>query len=220
MLLSNSQSQNSGIMTRTTTISRCEQRGSYKNAPTLMDFEDHFTSHSYRKLYWTSFESYVNLQQPSPECYPPRTNDPSDEGDNEDPSHNQSFEEFEEDEVAEDEVTISSDDKGTIMARASQVTDYRLRSSLYKNLTLWDFVAQIDKVKNTRKKMTNEDDTDSESTMPDNSPLSVSQIQRLLLSRSRTRPKCDLQPNHPIGPHIPRRDKKNQYPACSWTDMD
>jgi hypothetical protein len=28
----------------------------------LMDFEDHFTSHSYQKLYWTSFESFLNQQ--------------------------------------------------------------------------------------------------------------------------------------------------------------
>ncbi|KIM73508.1 hypothetical protein PILCRDRAFT_26648, partial [Piloderma croceum F 1598] len=41
----------------------------------LMDFEDHFTSHSFRKLYWTSFESYLNQQEPSPECYVPKSND-------------------------------------------------------------------------------------------------------------------------------------------------
>ncbi|KAJ7200368.1 hypothetical protein GGX14DRAFT_312675, partial [Mycena pura] len=30
----------------------------------LMDFEDHFTSHSYRNLYWTSFESFINNELP------------------------------------------------------------------------------------------------------------------------------------------------------------
>ena len=239
----------------------------------LMDFEDHFTSHSYQKLYWTSFESYLNLQDPSPECYVPRNHDTSDKTEPEvqdlmtnsvdmqhdqeandsqddgDSSHNWSFEEFEEDEIAQDEVIISSDDKGAIMARASQVTDYRLRSSLYKNLTLWDFVAQIDKVKKTTKNDRDEDGTDSESdsdieddlqssdgeqqnestnenipTMPEHLPLTVNQMQKQLCSHSQTRPKCDLQPNHPewqthylqvrkprlrfvtvpIGPHIPR----------------
>ncbi len=36
----------------------------------LMDFEDHFKSNEFQGLYWTSFESYVNTQNPSPECMP------------------------------------------------------------------------------------------------------------------------------------------------------
>ncbi|PBK83779.1 hypothetical protein ARMGADRAFT_1089011 [Armillaria gallica] len=36
----------------------------------LMDFEDHFKSHEFQGLYWTSFESYVNAQNPLPECMP------------------------------------------------------------------------------------------------------------------------------------------------------
>jgi hypothetical protein len=36
----------------------------------LMDFEDHFTSHSYRNFYWTAFETFINQQIPSPGCYP------------------------------------------------------------------------------------------------------------------------------------------------------
>jgi hypothetical protein len=35
----------------------------------LMDFEDHFTSHKFRNLYWTSFEKFINDDDPSPECY-------------------------------------------------------------------------------------------------------------------------------------------------------
>ncbi|KAJ7712896.1 hypothetical protein B0H14DRAFT_2645062 [Mycena olivaceomarginata] len=42
----------------------------------LMDFEDHFTSHSYRNLYWTAFESFINKELPSPECYPAKKTDP------------------------------------------------------------------------------------------------------------------------------------------------
>ncbi|KAJ7811474.1 hypothetical protein B0H14DRAFT_2378326, partial [Mycena olivaceomarginata] len=30
----------------------------------LLDFEDHFTSHTYRNSYWTSFESLVNKELP------------------------------------------------------------------------------------------------------------------------------------------------------------
>jgi len=35
----------------------------------LMEYEDHFTSHEYCNLYWTSFEAFLNKQDPSPECY-------------------------------------------------------------------------------------------------------------------------------------------------------
>ncbi|TDL18176.1 hypothetical protein BD410DRAFT_688694, partial [Rickenella mellea] len=34
----------------------------------LMDFEDHFTSHSYENLYWTSCEKFIDSEDPSPEC--------------------------------------------------------------------------------------------------------------------------------------------------------
>ncbi|KAF8190980.1 hypothetical protein K438DRAFT_1471800, partial [Mycena galopus ATCC 62051] len=36
----------------------------------LLDFQDHFTSHSYRNLYWTAFEAFIDKELPSPECYP------------------------------------------------------------------------------------------------------------------------------------------------------
>ncbi|KAJ7687339.1 hypothetical protein B0H14DRAFT_2308036, partial [Mycena olivaceomarginata] len=30
----------------------------------LLDFEDHFTSHLYRKFYWPSFENFINREDP------------------------------------------------------------------------------------------------------------------------------------------------------------
>ncbi|KAJ7040155.1 hypothetical protein C8F04DRAFT_1083938 [Mycena alexandri] len=36
----------------------------------LMDFEDHFASHEYVNLFWTSLEGFINKEDPSPECYP------------------------------------------------------------------------------------------------------------------------------------------------------
>ena len=36
----------------------------------LMDFQDHFTSHKYVSMFWTSFERFVNENDPSPKCYP------------------------------------------------------------------------------------------------------------------------------------------------------
>jgi hypothetical protein len=134
-----------------------------------------------------------------------------------------SAQDSEEDEVvAEDEVIISSDGKGDIMAHASQVTDYCLQSPQFKNLTLWDFIAQIDKVNKTVTNKKKEDffdselDSDSEDineldTSEENHssenrheqstsqgpPLTVEEIQKLLHSCSRTHRKCELQENHP-----------------------
>ena len=34
---------------------------------------DHYTSHSFRNLYWTAFEASVNAENPSPECYKTRS---------------------------------------------------------------------------------------------------------------------------------------------------
>jgi hypothetical protein len=201
----------------------------------LMDFEDHFTSHSFRKLYWTSFESYLNQQEPSPECYVSKSDNTTEESANspiddtttdaeheeepDDESTGCSTQNSEEDEVAEDEVIITSDGKGDLMAHASQVSDYCLRSSQYKNLTLWDFIAQIDKVnkltqKNKREnlfdsesysdsKESNECDASEENDFSENVceqpdlPLTVKEMRKLLHSRSRTRPKCELQEKHP-----------------------
>ncbi|KAJ7460154.1 hypothetical protein FB451DRAFT_1045459 [Mycena latifolia] len=56
----------------------------------LMDYEDNFTSHSYRNLYWTAFESFINQELSSPECYPSRNKNSaeSDEQPNEDQNDN------------------------------------------------------------------------------------------------------------------------------------
>ena len=40
----------------------------------LMDFEDHFTSHTFKNLFWTGFEKIIDEQDPSPLCYPPGRN--------------------------------------------------------------------------------------------------------------------------------------------------
>ncbi|KAJ6562051.1 hypothetical protein B0H19DRAFT_1210051 [Mycena capillaripes] len=39
----------------------------------LMDYEDHFTSHKFNNLYWTSFEKFIDEEDPSPECYQHKT---------------------------------------------------------------------------------------------------------------------------------------------------
>ncbi|KAF8991660.1 hypothetical protein BDQ17DRAFT_1432924 [Cyathus striatus] len=35
----------------------------------LMDFNDYYTTHLFRNLFWVAFEHFINSQLPSPECY-------------------------------------------------------------------------------------------------------------------------------------------------------
>jgi hypothetical protein len=137
----------------------------------LMDFEDHFTSHSYRRLFWTYFENRLNREQPSPECYTSIANDENTQSlegesdrnetdssnneattDVENMSYDDEPDELDSDAAENDEVVIGTDEKGRVVARTDQVTDYCSRSLALTNLSLWDFVAQFDKRKNYYKK--------------------------------------------------------------------
>ncbi|KAJ7739226.1 hypothetical protein DFH07DRAFT_688368, partial [Mycena maculata] len=111
----------------------------------LMDFEDHFTSHSYRNLYWTTFETFINRQLPSPECYPSknaRVGTDSSQIINEEPNNgNQTVDDTEdeddpdhdvdEDEQRDDEheVTVSTNGSGELVPMGSQLADYQKRGT-------------------------------------------------------------------------------------------
>ena len=112
----------------------------------LMDYEDHFTSHSFNNLYWTSFESFIDKQDPSPECTccqraqdgmttaaEPTTDtevwDRVEEDDQ--PNLDQTDDdddgpEEQRDDIKDEEVGISMDPLGRVYARAAQVLDYQL----------------------------------------------------------------------------------------------
>ncbi|KAJ7110810.1 hypothetical protein C8R43DRAFT_818042, partial [Mycena crocata] len=47
----------------------------------LLDFEDHFTSHEYTQLFWTSFEAHIEKEDPSPQCHPKKAVDVPKEAD-------------------------------------------------------------------------------------------------------------------------------------------
>jgi uncharacterized protein YuzE len=151
----------------------------------LMDFEDHFTSHKYERPFWTSFEAFLNHQDPSLECYPSKYKDsnnvpPPDSEQNKMTSEDHEGDhgkvdrlnqadyindtepnEFEMIDVEDDEVVISTDEDGKIIAHTDQVADYSLRSALWKNLTLWEFISRIDKIKiPCKKKDERNEDTD------------------------------------------------------------
>lgn len=152
----------------------------------LLDFEDHFTSHSYRSLYWTAFEAFVNKELPSPECYPsknsakgsPPLDEPTVDDNRPDDSDSDSDNDEDEDEddsnspflndLAEpdqlghgpsgddddQEIRVSIDGQGKLVATGSQVADYQLRGENLNDICVWDFISQIDKVKKTSDRCT------------------------------------------------------------------
>ncbi|RDB20445.1 hypothetical protein Hypma_012444 [Hypsizygus marmoreus] len=132
----------------------------------LMDFEDHFTSHEYRRLYWTAFEAFINKQDPSPECYStdapsPASDDSSAQTAPEIPDNDTELEDVPTpiDDVEEasnehasndeqlDEISISIDENGEVTSQASQLNDYIAREDSLQPLSLWEFAARADKVK-------------------------------------------------------------------------
>ncbi|KAJ3846255.1 hypothetical protein EV368DRAFT_77115 [Lentinula lateritia] len=117
---------------------------------------DHFTSHSYHNLYWTSIERFLNSQLPLPECVVPRkpqrlfelvleeenesttipcTVDAAIEKDVVDCEiDNQS-------DNKDDEVTLTLDNDGSLVAKATALGDYRFRPHEVEDLCLWEAVA-------------------------------------------------------------------------------
>jgi hypothetical protein len=132
----------------------------------LLDLEDHFTSHEFKNLFWTSCEAAVNSEDCSPECYQisdgdskqcsqGMTSNETDEevqDENEEPDRSADVDqEFPLADVIEhDEIGISLGDDDEIVAHSSQLTDYKCRSEVLQSLTLWEFCAQTEKVKAAR----------------------------------------------------------------------
>ncbi|KAJ7182359.1 hypothetical protein C8R43DRAFT_1116004 [Mycena crocata] len=138
----------------------------------LMDFEDHFTSHSFTNLYWGSFEGFINKEDPSPECYPAKvepqvpevspleqedpTEELADRGDEGggDSSYQELHEEIENATAEMDTITLQTNGAGNILPSANQVCDYQLRGEALQDVNVWDFVAQTEKerISKSRKK--------------------------------------------------------------------
>lgn len=132
----------------------------------LMGYEDHFTSHTYRNLNWYGAECLIDQQDPSPECKPSSNNsglagmlndDASDLEDEDDELEADDADEscIDDMELGRDamglEVTIEALPSGSIVAKGGQLMDYQLRGMPFADLSLWDFIARVDKMrKSTR----------------------------------------------------------------------
>ena len=123
----------------------------------LLDHGDHYTSHSYRCLYWTSFESVIKREIPSPERYHcsvvPTIGDDQDTGSDSDSDDVASSadggptavvvdaEVTSEDTaaLAANEFVIGTDDDGNVVLCSNHMEDYHSHPCELDYVCLWDF---------------------------------------------------------------------------------
>ena len=158
---------------------------------------DHYTSHRFRNLYWTSFEASVNEERPSPECYKRSTEEnrnteplPPEHDDGELNNDNDAVAEENDDgesnndndtvaEESDDETDIDNEDNvhvafsrtGDVFERSSQVTNYRLRAKELNHLSVWEFTSTVDQVSKSRRQNSDWDDDDDDDEPEDEDTL-------------------------------------------------
>lgn len=209
----------------------------------LLDLGDNYTSHDYGNLYWHSFEGFIDRQtQEGHKRSTVEANEPmliDEDGDEDieitsDASYNDesvgtdSDDEDSDDTISDsdplerndtdEDVRISSDQSGELVARAGQVVDYQMRGEALNGICVWDFVARVQKV--TIKKASygnqsavddndpgngsdSDDDSDVEcQTSADHRIPAISKwqgasITQILEHRGRRRPYIELLEKHP-----------------------
>lgn len=139
----------------------------------LMDLEDHFTSHRYGNLYWTSLERFIDAQDPMTRT---TYNDSDLESFVREQSvgENESISETEHETLlgknsinqqkneSDNEVGVGVDrTTGELVQKSDQVADYTLRGADLNEVCVWDFVAQVEKFRLTRKKQLLDQDTET-----------------------------------------------------------
>src|SRR5262249_52703375 len=126
----------------------------------LLALEDHYTSHTYANLYWTSFErtvdSFVALSGNAGDETRNRPANETDQDAETTDAYGNVFQDLEdsEDENPEEEVDIEIDPWGNIMAGPTKTDDYIFRGDELQDVCLWDFVGRVEKVskKNDQRK--------------------------------------------------------------------
>ncbi|KAJ3924317.1 MAG: hypothetical protein NXY57DRAFT_865450, partial [Lentinula lateritia] len=105
----------------------------------LLGYEDHFTSHKYVNLFWTSFETYIERSRPSPACNV-QTSEMNGKSTPETSNCvNRDNIEYDDDDSNEDndgtdDVQVDIGSNGALIAKASQVDDYRFRCTALANV--------------------------------------------------------------------------------------
>ena len=123
----------------------------------LLDYGDHYMSHTFKPLYWRAFEGYLNKQSPSPECYVQLPTSALSESSNHsnrlsqstsppDECINNHEENYTENNDDDEEVRVSVENNKLVIDSFQQA-DYVYRNSALDFLSLWDFCAQTKKIK-------------------------------------------------------------------------
>jgi hypothetical protein len=189
----------------------------------LMDFEDHFTSHEYRNVFWKSFEIYVDRVLPLKPMEQTHVNADDTDPDSELSSTVDSEEEAGYGIDIQDEVGIASNLSGEVIPKNGQVLDYMRRGKDLEQISLWEYVARIQKL--TTRRVSN--GTEDKCSLEDDQRINLN-IATALKSTATARAKYPFSDDHPdreshlqqicrpekrlipvpIGPPLPRRDRK------------
>ena len=119
-----------------------------------MDFEDHFTSHEYRSIFWRSFEIYIDRVLPlktksGTECYAEDVGTEFTDLPDENVDEEGALE-------VQDEVGVTTNLAGEIVPKNNQILDYMRRGNQLARISLWEYVARVQKL--TKKRISHGND--------------------------------------------------------------
>jgi hypothetical protein len=195
----------------------------------LMGYEDHFTSHEYKNIYWTGFDAYVAKFLPlkHTSTYPSNCEEKCDINFNQENSSNHDGCDSETIED-ENEIGITSNVSGKIIPKSDQILDYTKRGENLKWMSLWDYVSRIEKI--TIKRVTRVNNYEAVDINPIIGEKNKETYAEILKNTAHTRPKFSFDKSHndhdthlqqlcqpskallpvPIGIPLPRRDQENE----------
>ena len=213
-----------------------QELSSQQIASYLLDYEDHFTSHTFERLYWTMYERVVDQIYPLTTIDNLNTDESNvqdqeedlntldsalnDEKESLDIATDLDNENIESNHIpAIDEVLIIADRAG-LKIQTAHLHDYLQRGPNLISLSLWEYITLIQKIPH---KNPNEND-DTSHNKQNSFPIQTNDIQ----NDNHTRPKYMFDPAHPdykthiqelrhptrrplptlIGPSLPRRDRE------------
>ena len=177
----------------------------------LLGFNDHYTSHSFKQLFWKAFETHLERKSPSPECYPTSKYQPA------------VIPSIDDDTVVEengvmmnmneDEIRIELNKDRFLILKGDQVADYIYRGRMLECLNLWDFISQIEKVRKRKQEPTDflnsinecesdldEEKNDNENLLDENDDDVMTDVledgHTVLSLTSESRPTCEFLNDH------------------------
>ena len=190
----------------------------------VLGLEDHFTSHKFRHLYWTSFEAAFNRECPESDDLPEL----------DDLNSSTSEQELAGGVNSADRayLGIAINEEGELVSCGDQIADYMYRSTELEDVSLWDFIAQVEKVKKKKKNHLEDLADDSPLSSDDEADITHTEDESVLGILGQTRLHLKFLSDHPgyathelkvrdpadrfvpvpIGPSLPRKSDPTNYP--------